>query len=272
MMNRIKKNTLPTFICIGAQRAGTTWLYHCLKEHPEIYMPVHKELRFFNYNYDEGIDSYSRNFDDAGERNVIGEITPDYYRQQYALLRINEHIPDVKLIFILRNPIDRAFSQYQLYCGTEYKEMTFKETYIKHSDLVDWGKYGEHLEFIYQHFPKDNVLVIEYDLLKGAPEEFLKQIFEFLNVSQDYKPTNLAKTYNKVIYPRAQKILRNFGFQFIIESIKKSRIGDWIRNEQKNNKSDIAKQDFDYLVKSFSKDVKKLGSILNADFTHWLRR
>ena len=84
-MNNIKSPILPTFICIGAQRAGTTWLYHCLKEHPEIYIPDHKELRSFNYNYNDGIESYSKNFKDAGESNVIGEITPDYYRQQYAL-------------------------------------------------------------------------------------------------------------------------------------------------------------------------------------------
>ena len=64
-MSHRRKLTLPTFICVGAQRAGTTWLYHCLKEHPEIYMPAHKELRFFNYNYDVGIEEYSKNFEDA---------------------------------------------------------------------------------------------------------------------------------------------------------------------------------------------------------------
>jgi len=271
-MTHINNLTLPTFIGVGAQRAGTTWLYHCLKEHPEIYMSEDKELRFFNYNYDEGIESYSRNFDEAGEKKVRGEITPDYYRQQDALLRIKEHLPDVKLIFVLRNPIDRAFSQYQLYHGTEYGEMTFKETYTTHSDLVDWGKYGEHLEFIYQHFPKENVLVIEYDLLKGAPEEFLRQIFEFLNVDQNFKPTNLTKTFNKVIYPRMQNILNALGLQFVIELIKKTPIGDWVRARQKKKQFDIEKQDFDYLVDSFSEDVKKLESILNADLSHWLSR
>ena len=54
-MSHTNEQKLPTFICVGAQRAGTTWLYHCLKEHPEIYMPEHKELRFFNYNYDNGM-------------------------------------------------------------------------------------------------------------------------------------------------------------------------------------------------------------------------
>jgi len=271
-MSHSKKLTLPTFICVGAQRAGTTWLYHCLKEHPEIYMPAHKELRFFNYNYDDGIESYSRNFDGAGDRKVIGEITPDYYRQQYALLRIKEHIPEVKLIFILRNPVDRAFSQYQLYCGTEYKEMSFRETYTTHPDLVDWGKYGDHLEFIYQHFPKENVLVIDYDLLKGMPEEFLRQVFQFLGVSPDFKPLNLTRTYNKVIYPRTQKILKSIGLQFVISLVKKSSLGDWIINRNKKLKSEINDDDFNYLVESFSDDVNKLGSIMDADYMHWLRR
>jgi hypothetical protein len=243
-----------------------------LREHPEIYMPDHKELRFFNYNYDEGIKSYARNFLNAGNRKVIGEITPDYYRQEYALLRIKEHIPEVKLIFILRNPIERAYSQYQLYCGTEYGEMSFRETYLKHPDLVEWGKYGGHLEFIYKHFCKENVLVLDYELLKGAPMEFLRQVFEYLGVSQDFRPENLSKSYNKVIYPRAQKILGRLGLTFVINMIKRSWIGDWIRNTQKKAKSEMPDQDFDYLVENLAEDVEKLGRIMRANYSSWLKR
>jgi hypothetical protein len=269
-MSRDMNRLLPTFICIGAQRAGTTWLYHCLKEHPDIYMPSHKELRFFNYNYSDGLDTYLENFSNASNEKVRGEITPDYYRQEYALLRIKKHIPDIKLIFIIRNPIERAFSQYELYCGTEYKEMSFEETYKNQNDLIEWGKYGKNLEFIYQHFPKTNVLVLNYDLLKGNPEAFLKQVFVFLQVDDGFKPDNLTKTYNKVIYPKLQRVLKSIGLQVLIDYVKKGQIGEWIRNQQKKKKSGISKNEYNYLSECFRDDVEKLGFMLNTDLTYWL--
>lgn len=246
-------------------------MYHCLKEHPEIYMPAVKELRFFNYNYDDGIESYSEHFTDAGDAKVRGEITPDYYRQDYALLRIKEQLPNVKLIFILRNPIERAFSQYQLYCGTEYKEMSFEQTYRKCPDLIEWGMYGKHLEFIYQHFLKENVLILEYDLLKGNPGVFLQQVFEFLGVDETFEPKNLTKTYNKVIYPKLQRLLTGIGLNLVIDIVKSSFIGDLIRKRQKEKKNEMPEKDFKYLSSCFSEDVKKLGAILGADLSHWLK-
>ena len=234
-------------------------------------MPSVKELRFFNYNYDEGIESYSEYFNDAGDVEVRGEITPDYYRQEYALLRIKEHLPNVKIVFVLRNPIDRAFSQYQLYCGTEYKEMSFEQTYRQYPDIIEWGMYGEHLEFIYKHFPKENVLIQEYDLLQGNPEVFLQQVFEFLGVDTTFEPENLTKTYNKVIYPKLQRLLQGLGLNIAINMIKNSFIGDWIRKREKGKKSGVTRQDFEYLSSCFGEDVAKLGAILDADLSHWLK-
>ncbi len=271
-MTQINKIPLPNFICIGAQRAGTTWLYHCLKEHPQIFVPKQKELRFFNYNYDDGIEAYSKNFENISDEIAYGELTPDYYRQQDALLRIKEHLPDVKLVFILRNPIHRAFSQYQLYCGTEYKETTFEETYLAHPELIEWGKYGDHLEFIYKHFNKGNVLTVDYDLLKESPEEFLRQIFEFLGVDSKFIPSNLKRTYNKVIYPSAQKIMKSLGLRWLIELVKISPLGDLIRNRQKKKNIQVSKQEFEYLVDKFKDDVRKLELILDADFSDWLSK
>lgn len=271
-MESVKKKCLPNFICIGAQRAGTTWLYQCLKEHPQVFVPQKKELRFFNYNYNDGLEAYKLNFKDVSDEIAVGELTPDYYRQEDALLRIKENLPDVKLIFILRNPIHRAFSQYQLYCGTEYNEMTFEETYLKHPELIEWGKYGNHLEFIYNHFNKDNVLIIDYDLLKGLPAEFLRQIFDFLGVDSTFIPSNFKKTYNKVIYPGTQKVMNSLGLQWLIELIKRTPVGDFIRNRQKKKSAQISKFEFDYLVNNFEDDVKKIEMILNGDFSHWLSR
>lgn len=262
---------LPSFICIGAQRAGTTWLYHCLKEHPEVFMPEVKELRFFNYNYEEGLESYGRFFEGAEFTEVRGEVTPDYYRQEYALRRIKKHLPNVKLIFVLRNPIDRAYSQYELYHGTEYKELSFEQTYKQYPDIIEWGMYGKHLDAIYELFPKENLLILEYDLLQGNPEAFLQQVFGFLGVAESFRPESLDKTFNKVIFPRLQRILNVMGMNFIIELVKSSLLGDWIKEQKKKKSKAISSKDFNYLAHRFKDDITKLELILDTDLSHWFK-
>ena len=123
---------LPDFICIGVQRAGTTWLYECLKEHPEVFVPETKELHFFNDNYEKGIEFYSQYFEEADSVNqVIGELTPNYYHDIQALQRISQKLPNVKVILILREPIARAYSHYQLSLTNQCKNMTFDEALAK---------------------------------------------------------------------------------------------------------------------------------------------
>jgi hypothetical protein len=260
----------PNFICIGAQRAGTTWLYHCLKEHPQVFVSDKKELRFFNYHYNDGIESYQHNFKQVSNEIAIGELTPDYYHQEDALLRIKKHIPNIKLIFILRNPIHRAYSHYQLYYGTQYNKMTFRKTYLKHSDIIEWGKYGQHLKFIYKHFKKENILTIDYDLLKDHPDQFLTTVFTFLGISPKFRPSIVNKTFNKVIYPKTQKMMQRLKLQGFIKFIKNTVVGDFIRTKQHQKKSNITNDDYDYLANQFKDDIILLNSILKIDYSHWL--
>ena len=105
---------LPTFIGIGAQRAGTTWAYNCLAEHPQVFMTAKKELHFFYAHYDRGLAWYEEQFAGAGAAKASGEISPDYMYNTDALDNIARDLPDVKLFAILRNPIDRAISAYAL--------------------------------------------------------------------------------------------------------------------------------------------------------------
>ena len=106
---------LPTFIGIGAQRAGTTWAYNCLAEHPQVFMTRKKEQHFFYVNYSRGLDWYAAQFAGAGSAVARGEITPDYLYHPEALANIARDLPDARLFVILRNPIDRAVSAYALH-------------------------------------------------------------------------------------------------------------------------------------------------------------
>src|SRR6188508_2795579 len=130
---------LPTFIGIGAQRAGTTWAYNCLAEHPQVFMTRKKELHFFYVNYSRGLDWYAAQFAGAGSAVARGEITPDYLYHPEALSNIARDVPDVRLFVILRNPIDRAVSAYALH-AQRYAGLSFAQALAGDDELIDRGR------------------------------------------------------------------------------------------------------------------------------------
>lgn len=88
-----ERGPLPEFIGIGAQRAGTTWLHECLRTHPQVFVPLHKETQFFNLHFERGLDEYRMSFCGAKPEAVVGEITPNYHHDEKALQRIREALP-----------------------------------------------------------------------------------------------------------------------------------------------------------------------------------
>jgi hypothetical protein len=138
---------LPTFIGIGAQRAGTTWAYNCLAQHPDVYMSEKKELHFFYAHYARGLDWYAAQFSAAGDAVARGEISPDYMYSREALANMARDLPGVRLFAILRNPIDRAISAYSL--RQERNEgVSFGEACRRVPGLIYRGRYCGHLVVI----------------------------------------------------------------------------------------------------------------------------
>ena len=106
----VEQLTLPKFLGIGAPKAGTTWLHHNLAAHPDLYLPPEKELHYFTVALHRGMRWYSSRFEDAGAR-IPGEITPGYIAlNQRRIALVRDLMPDCRLILIMRNPVDRAWS------------------------------------------------------------------------------------------------------------------------------------------------------------------
>ena len=103
---------LPDFLGIGTQKGGTTYLHGLLKQHPQVYLAYPKEVHFFSLHYDKGLNWYSHQFDIATADQRCGEITPYYLFHPLAAERIATALPKVKLVVLLRDPVDRALSQY----------------------------------------------------------------------------------------------------------------------------------------------------------------
>jgi len=225
------KETLD-FIVIGAQKAGTTSLFEYLKLHPELCLPVDKEAPYFSHDdvYARGWDHYMRNtFAIADPAHKWGTVTPHYmvggiydaattpgmasgrYDERTVPLRIHERLPDVRLVAILRDPIERARSHHRMALMHGYEWRSFDEAIdellrpdsLEHSrrhpsestGYVTWGEYHRILTGYFDVFPREQILILFTEELDRAPAQFLRRVHEFLDVQPDFIPHNLGTRY-----------------------------------------------------------------------------
>lgn len=198
---------LPNFLIIGSQKAGTTSLYHILKQHPQIYMPETKELNFFFKEdaYARGVDAYTAHFADAADQLARGEASPGYICHPEAPARIHELLPDVKLILTVRNPIKRAISQYWDNRRHLNEPLTFAQALDAYlSDDYQPGKIGYFSRGVYMryirrylaYFPREHLLVLPFEEMISSPEDFYRRIFAFLGVDEDFISEDFDEAFN----------------------------------------------------------------------------
>jgi len=215
---------LPNFIICGAQKGGTTALYHYLKQHPEIYLPKKKEVHYFDLNYDRDIKWYEKHFKGCRNRKVkaIGEASPLYVYLEEVPERIYKLFPDIKLIFILRNPVDRAYSHYWHEVKLGYETLCFEKAIEKeemrlsrgdifskqHYSYKDRGKYAEQLKRFSKFFPKEQMLILISEELRENPEKVLRRIFNFLEVDTNFTSPSWHIQHYKGKQPRVWKLQR----------------------------------------------------------------
>ncbi|MFA7554750.1 MAG: sulfotransferase [Spongiibacteraceae bacterium] len=263
---------LPNFICIGAQRAGTTWLHNCLNEHPDVFVPHEKELHFFDRFYSDGIESYKENFSPElrGSAKTWGEITPNYYQEPNSLERIKSHIPEVKIIYILREPAARAFSQYQLYTQNKIENIRFQDFIDKNPSAIDLSLQGEHLNRALSLFDRPKVLILFYDELVENPVDFIKKVYLFIGVDPEFKPTSLKKRINRIVLPGLQEKLKKMGLTWLIDLIKASPFSELVKEIAHRKHDQTGNNNYPKDVqKKFNADIKKIEETLKINLSHW---
>ena len=182
---------LPNFMLIGTGRAGSDWITRNLSLHPDIFMPRQKSTSFFTRHYDKGIDWYSRRFGSRKE-NAVGEATVGYLHNENVPELVARHIPDVKLIANLRDPVDRAYSSYGRLLGkarpgdTNF-HISFEEKIQITPRLLEIGLYAQHLQRWFEYFPRENFLILTFDEMKQNPDRFLTKIYSFLGVNAQFQ-------------------------------------------------------------------------------------
>ena len=191
---------LPTFLVIGAMKAGTTSLYHYLAAHPDVYMATVKELDFFveAANWDRGTDWYRKQFDDARGATAIGEASTAYTK--YPVVpgvpeRIAGVIPDCRLIYVLRDPIDRIRSHYQHRVAIGTERAPLEEAVIEDPVYLASSRYAAQIERYLERFPREQLLLITSEHLRSDRAETMRRVFRFVGVDEGIVPTTMDQEY-----------------------------------------------------------------------------
>lgn len=214
--------TLPNFLIIGAQRSGSTALATHLRAHPEVFMPDRKELRFFDDNFDRGREWYQRQFREAADQPAIGEATPNYMYQAEAIDRMAYVVPKARLIAILRNPVDRAYSHYWMNRVRGYESLEFGEAIAAEprrlasgdpsarigQSYLDRGRYHQQLLHVSRYFPRESLHVIVLEDLWRAPAETYRRVCRFIGATLDFSPPNLGAPIGHFVELRSRTLFR----------------------------------------------------------------
>lgn len=293
------------FVGIGGQKCATSWLAKILAQHPEICVPEAKELQYFNswepfgikkkfLRYKRGISYYFKFFKNCSNPDIKkGEFSVQYMHEEDVAERIRKTFPETKIIAIIRNPVDRAYSAYHYFkeqYAVQEKSETFKEAVEKHPvEYLERGLYYRKLKKYYDVFPKEQILVLVQEEIKKDPKTALRQTCKFLGVDPDFE---FEGAESKVNYAkkRKNKALSKFLFLCFALPDKLERyhlrfISDFIsalgvrKLFNRMRKANTVKYTYPLLPQEvraklmpyFKEDVEKLQKLLDKDLSSWLR-
>jgi hypothetical protein len=225
----------PNFFIVGAQKAGTTSVYHYLRQHPQVFMPAFKEPHYFSKDrvrIDPDLvvtneDDYLRLFQDGSGFKCIGEASPSYLGHSAVPQRIQQKVPAAKIIILLRDPIDRAYSQYLMDQLDGYRSPSFYDALqeqLSHSNgmcygtglsYIPLGKYYEAVKRYFEVFGRSQVLTLLFDDLVSQPIETVAKIATFLEIDVEVarRLPDVGTVYMPYLSPRNPLIQRVMHFR-----------------------------------------------------------
>ncbi len=196
---------LPTFLIAGAAKSGSTTLWNFLKAHPQVYMAPMKEVNFFITDVwwarnEKGMDWYSNLFREVEGVKAYGEASINYMSRPELAELIHQALPQVTLLFILRDPVDRIYSQYW-YERQEGTQLPGFDSFVRqrHTLLKEWiwgSRYDLHLKRFLNLFPEQQIRVILFSDLKRNPDQLVKNLYRAVGVDEEFSPQNLTARLN----------------------------------------------------------------------------
>jgi len=231
MENSINKPTLPNLIIIGAQKCGTTTLHYYLNQHPEIYMSRIKEINFFNYNHnwEKGVDWYASNF--SPRHRINGESTPQYtFVPQWTNVanRMHTIIPDAKLIYIARDPVERIMSAYVHRYVEGHEDGNINDAFqdLENNLYIIRTKYYMQISQFTDYYPLSRIHIISSEELRSKRTETLRDIFNFLDVDDQFYSKKFENERHITTQMRKRNKIGNY-----LTLLTRKLIGDKIHSD-----------------------------------------
>jgi hypothetical protein len=301
--------TMPNFFVVGAQKAGTTSLYHYLKQHPQIYMSPIKEPFFFDHKIDAkgevvrqqfggpgpphvkfaNIGEYRTLFRGVSDEKAIGEASVLYLYAPGTAERIKRYVPEAKVIAFLRNPADRAYSAFLHAVQIGREPLTdFARTLREEDDRIrdNWhyvfhyrnrGLYHAQLERYYEVFGREKVGVWLYEELSDDPVGVVQSALRFLGVDDTFTP-DVSTKHNPARVPKSQSA--RFTIRFMNTTLPfvgkvfppaSEKIRQLVRGRILVEAPPIDPETRRELIEGYREDVLKLQELIGRDLSAWLR-
>ncbi len=212
---------LPNFLIIGAMRSGTTSLAHYLAGHPDVFFSRPKELHFFDSHYQRGVEWYRAQFAGAGSKRAVGEATPNYLHHAQSIARMAEVVREARLLVVLRDPVDRAYSHYWHNRARGKEPLSFEaalateDRRLEGDDLdrawysyLDRGRYLGQLRRVCEFFPRRALHVLLFEDLRDRPESTYRAACRFLSLDDEPVPASVGIPYNRFVQFRSPTLRR----------------------------------------------------------------
>jgi hypothetical protein len=278
-------STLMMFIC-GAPRAGTTTLYRALRQHPEVCMSQRKETGVFLENYDKGLEWLTANYlSHYDGEPVVGEATTGHMQHPPSARRMGETVPGAKLVFILRDPVERLHSHYRFHrqSGRLGRDDDFSE--LIRDESSEWrriqddnGRYHKHLTRFATHFDRSQIKIFFLEDLKSDALATARKLYAFAGVDPSFAP-DLSRSHNEGGMPRHEGLYR--ALQACWQPIRKrvgielldatqpvrDRVRDWMT--EASSRSEMSAADRSYLKEVYREPNQRLAEWLDVDLSHW---
>jgi hypothetical protein len=277
------RGALPNFLIIGAMKAGTTSLWQYLRSHPQVFMPDDKELHFFSreHVWSRGLDWYQGKFEVPPTATAIGEASPSYSKHPHlpgVPIRIATVIPDARLIYVIRQPIERMRSHYLHHVATGQEHDPIETALRPDSEYVNTSRYAMQIACYLEHFRRDQLLIVESEDLRSDRVATLRRVYEFLGIDDGWLPPTIQRQFYRTAERRRLRSI-----PLMMRRLSGSPVGrlipDAVRARVKKSRVVTRTVDEDEamithtfrgeLQEVMREDVSRLRQFLGPDFDGW---